>query len=136
MATEKNKTFLLQSKDPSTFNRVKFSNNVILGITYETSRSASINYSQISKAPAPSCRIPAFARIKHKQKIITIEPILDFYIPFVMCDILAINPCMVWIGYDSGKNNLPEPPIEKVRELSWELQKAGITVILKRMKNE
>ena len=33
---EKNKTFLIQSKNPATFNRVCFPDNVILGTTIET----------------------------------------------------------------------------------------------------
>jgi hypothetical protein len=38
---------------------------------------------------------------------------------------------MVWLGYDSGKNKLPEPKLEKVRSLHWELAKRGFVVVLK-----
>jgi hypothetical protein len=38
---------------------------------------------------------------------------------------------MVWLGYDSGKNKLPEPELEKVKNLHWELAKKGFVVILK-----
>jgi hypothetical protein len=42
-----------------------------------------------------------------------------------------INPCMLWLGYDSGKNKLPEPELEKVKSLHWQLAKKGFVVILK-----
>jgi hypothetical protein len=42
-----------------------------------------------------------------------------------------INPCMVWLGYDSGKNKLPEPKLEKAESLHWQLAKNGFVVILK-----
>ena len=52
--------------------------------------------------------------------------------PNVMVDwIENINPCMVWLGYDSGKNRLPEPKLEKVKTLHWALATRGFTVILK-----
>ena len=35
------------------------------------------------------------------------------------------------MAYDSGKNHLPEPELEKVRDLQWELAKRGFVVILK-----
>jgi hypothetical protein len=38
---------------------------------------------------------------------------------------------MVWLGYDSGKNELPEPKLEKVKSLHWELAKRGFVVVLK-----
>jgi hypothetical protein len=37
----------------------------------------------------------------------------------------------VWLGYDSGKNHLPEPPLGKVKELQWALGTRGFSVVLK-----
>jgi len=44
--TEPDKTFLIQSKDPETFGRVIWPNNVILGTTIESKK---IRYSHLDK---------------------------------------------------------------------------------------
>lgn len=123
------RTFLVQSKDPGTFDRVVFPRNVILGTTLETNRDELCE--GISKTPKPSQRYKDFLQINHPLKMITIEPVIDFD-PNVMIDwVESINPCMVWLGYDSGRNKLPEPKLEKVKSLHWELAKRGFIVILK-----
>jgi len=43
---------------------------------------------------------------------------------------------MIWLGYDSGKNKLPEPDLEKIRSLHWRLAKKGFVVILKTKQKE
>jgi hypothetical protein len=48
--------------------------------------------------------------------------------------IRLINPAQVNIGADSGHNNLPEPPKEKVLELIAELQKFTRLVEKKNLK--
>lgn len=126
---EKDKNFLVQSKNPQNFHRVKFPKNVILGITLETNRD--VAYKKISKAPLPSKRYEDFMEIKHPMKMVTIEPVMDFDLDIIVKWIKEINPCMVWLGYDSGKDNLPEPPLEKAKELYWELGRSGFTTILK-----
>jgi len=131
---EQNKTFLIQSKNPKTFARIDWPNNVILGVTIETNCGGMYQYYKISKAPLPVIRCLDFIKIQHLFKMITIEPVLDFDVEIFRSRIKDINPCMVWIGYDSKKNNLPEPPIEKVKELHWELSKMGIVVLLKKVR--
>lgn len=126
---EKTKTFLIQSKNPKTFNRVTFPKNVILGTTLETNRDELCE--AISKAPKPSQRYKDFLEVKHNLKMVTIEPVLDFDMNVMISWIENINPCMIWLGYDSGKNHLPEPSLEKVKNLYWELGRRGFTVILK-----
>jgi len=42
-----------------------------------------------------------------------------------------LNPCIIWLGYDSKRNYLPEPELAKVKMLHWELSRAGYFVILK-----
>jgi hypothetical protein len=129
---EPNKTFLIQSKDPHTFNRVVFPKNVILGTTIETNRDKLCE--AISKAPEPSQRYNNFLKVIHPLKMVTIEPVMDFD-PDVMTEwIKNINPCMVWLGYDSRKNKLPEPGLEKVESLHRRLAKKGFVVILKTMR--
>jgi DNA repair photolyase len=127
--SEPDKTFLIQSKDPRTFNRVIFPKNVILGTTLETNRDKLCEGT--SKAPKPSQRYKDFAKVDHLLKMVTIEPVIDFDLDVMINWVENINPCMVWLGYDSGKNKLPEPELEKVKSLHWQLAKKGFVVILK-----
>ena len=57
------------------------------------------------------------------KKYVTIEPIMDFDLPEMVKLIKTCNPVQVNIGADSGHNNLPEPPKEKILQLIEELQK-------------
>jgi hypothetical protein len=127
--SEPNNAFLIQSKNPKTFNRVIFPKNVILGTTLETNRDELCE--GISRAPKPSQRYKDFLEVNHPLKMVTIEPVIDFDLNVMIDWIGNINPCMVWLGYDSGKNKLPEPKLEKVKSLHWELAKRGFVVILK-----
>ena len=46
-----------------------------------------------------------------------------------------MNPVMVWLGYDSKRAGLPEPELNEVKNLYWELGKRGFVVILKRIRD-
>jgi hypothetical protein len=124
---EEDKTFLIQSKDPKTFGRVIFPENVILGTTIETNR----DKYKISKAPKTSKRFKDFLKIKHPLKMITVEPVLDFDLDVMVRWVKQIKPCVVWLGFDSKNNNLPGPDLKKFNRLQREIKKAGIKVILK-----
>jgi len=126
------RTFLIQSKNPKTFNRVSFPNNVILGTTIETNRDALCK--AIAKAPPPSQRYEEFLNVKHPLKMVTIEPVMDFDLDVMVDWMRNIKPCMIWLGYDSKKCHLPEPELKKVRELHWQLSSAGFVVILKKIR--
>jgi len=133
---EPDKWFLIQSKNPATFNRVimsrlgeKFPNNTILGVTLETNRDDL--YEGISNAPPPSKRYKDFLKVQHPFKMVTIEPCIDFDVDVMVEWVKNIGPCMVWLGYDSKRNYLPEPELRKVRILHWKLSKLGYVVILK-----
>lgn len=63
---------------------------------------------------------------------ITIEPIMDFDLLEMVDLIISCNPKQVNIGADSGGNNLPEPPKEKILELIREL---SAFTIVKQKKN-
>jgi DNA repair photolyase len=127
--SEPGKTFLIQSKAPGTFNRATFPKNVILGTTLETNRDELCEGT--SKAPKPSQRYNDFLKVNHQLKMVTIEPVIDFNLDGMISWVENINPCMVWLGYDSGKNKLPEPKLEKVKSLHWQLSEKGFVVILK-----
>jgi hypothetical protein len=126
------KWFLIQSKNPATFNRTVFPINVVLGTTIETNRDDL--YQGTSKAPLPSRRFEDFLRINHPYKMVTCEPIIDFDVDIMVEWVKNINPCMVWLGYDSKRNYLPEPELRKVKLLHWKLSKLGYVVILKEIR--
>lgn len=111
--------FFFQTKNPEWFQRWIFPENVILGITLESN----IHYPEISKAPKPWKRATDFYFVQHPRKIITIEPVLEFdhdkFLPWIR----DISPERVYIGFDTRKNNLPEPSLDKVRKFVIELEK-------------
>lgn len=119
-------TCLLQSKDPRCFNRFEdsypeesFPRNLILGTTIETNRDTS----NISKAPQTLYRSSDLEHVNHSRKSVTIEPIMDFDMDDMVFLVKQVEPEIVWIGYDNHKCGLPEPSIEKTRELIAELEK-------------
>jgi len=79
-------------------------------------------YPSISKAPLPVERVKYLSQWEG-QRMITVEPILDFDFYAFVGMIHEINPIQVNIGADSGGNNLPEPPREKIIEFIAELNK-------------
>ena len=62
---------------------------------------------------------------------ITIEPILNFDMPDFSDLIIKCNPSFVYIGADSKRHNLPEPPEDKIIALVNSLREAKIEVRLK-----
>jgi len=101
----------------------RFGDNDMLCVTIESH----YNYSDISKAPLPANR---FGSLSHWEKpwMLTIEPVLDFDVE-IMKDLIAWNvPVQVNIGADSGRNSLPEPSPEKLKEFIDWLESKGVTV--------
>ena len=130
------KTFFIQTKQPfdlwEILCKLKIKGspsplppNLILGITLETNRDKDYN-EKISQAPYPSLRAIMFEQIEHTRKFITIEPILDFDLDKFIEMIHRINPERVYIGYDTKKNKLPEPKLEKTLQLIEDLKKFTI----------
>jgi DNA repair photolyase len=116
-------TYLFQSKNPERFK--EFLNKIlardILVTTIETNR----YYLDVMKnAPSPYNRAweMDFRKIGNNN-MITIEPIMDFDLLEFIEIIKLCHPKQVNIGADSGSNNLPEPPKEKVLSLITELEK-------------
>jgi hypothetical protein len=112
--------------------RVKFPGNVILGTTIETNRDELC--AAAGKAPPPSRRCQALRHLDHPLKMVTVEPVMDFDVAVMVRWIKTIRPVLVWIGYDSRRCNLVEPPLEKVKALHWELSKLGFPVLLKKIR--
>jgi len=137
--------FLLLTKNPRrylTFHP-KIPDNCVLGCTIESSN----NYPEISKAPSQNERLfwmtelAEIMNIRRKagkpwnELFVCIEPILDFDLD-KFANMLAnwIKPWAVAVGYDNYNNHLPEPSLAKTMQLIDRLEKAGITVYRKTLR--
>jgi len=109
--------YLFQSKNPVRFLGYSFPENTILGTTIESNR----YYPEVSKAPAPLERKLALHYLD-LTLMVSIEPIMDFDLDVMGNWMREIKPEFISIGADSGNNNLPEPPVGKVKALIEELQ--------------
>lgn len=121
-----NNQYVFQTKNPVGYKTTLsnlFPDNCLFGTTIETNRSAA----KISQAPEPIVRYEAMRELKAR-KFVTIEPIMDFDVDRLAIWIFNIEPEFVNIGSDSKGHNLPEPSIEKVRELISILQANKIEV--------
>lgn len=118
------RTFLLQSKQPSRFLKFDFPDNVILGTTIETNRE-----NEFTGGDSITNRAIAMLHIQNR-KTITIEPVMDFDFIDLYHIIKKINPYIVWLGYDSkpDKNKLPEPTFGKIGRLITTLRAEGFDI--------
>lgn len=104
--------YLFQTKNPEGIAPYKdlIPDNATICLTLESNR----HYRDIMrKAPVPYNRALHFRDVPF-QKMITIEPILDFGLGAFVEMIKSCNPIQVNIGADSGNNRLPEPSWDKV----------------------
>jgi len=109
----------------------RFGDNDILCVTIESNYGIwgdrglyAIKYSE---APSPEERFEAI-RMWKKPWMLTIEPVMDFDLHSFTYKIYENMPVQVNIGADSGRNNLPEPSPEKLRELIGWLESKGVAV--------
>lgn len=110
--------YLFQSKNPARFNWLfEYPLNCVACTTIETNRT----YPEMGNAPSPNIRAEAMSKLD-LSRYVTIEPIMDFDLKGLVGLIKSCAPIQVNIGADSGHNNLPEPPPEKVRALIAELK--------------
>ena len=130
------KTYYFQSKRPEYFKEflTEFPNNVILVTTLESNRKS--GYQKISKAPVPTERHRQFKNLEYPRKVVTIEPVMDFDLEIFSKWIVELDPEYVWLGYNSRPTHvkLPEPPIEKLRELVMILTYAGVKIKAKELR--
>ena len=113
--------YLFQTKNPEEMLNWKdaLPDNSVICITLESNR----HYAEyMNSSPTPHSRVLSFRDFKI-DKYITIEPIMDFGLGAFVEMIKSCNPIQVNIGADSGNNGLPEPPMEKIRQLIQELSK-------------
>jgi hypothetical protein len=133
--TKKDRLWFIQSKSPASIEKYipMLPKNTILLTTLETNRDA--NYDFFSQAPKPSLRYEQFKHLDYPQKIVTIEPIMDFDLEIFTDWIVSINPLAVFIGYNSHPMPvaLPEPDMEKTLDLIVALKNKGIRVLTKHL---
>lgn len=113
--------YFFQTKNPEGIAKYKdlIPDESTICITLESN----CHYPEIMQnAPKPYDRIMYFIDLPF-QKMITIEPILDFDLDIFVEMIKVCYPVQVNIGADSGNNKLPEPSPDKVRQLIKELSK-------------
>lgn len=125
---KKDKIFYFQSKRPEYFESFEFPEKVTLVTTLETNRDE--NYENISKAPKPSNRYEQFLDLNYQNKVVTIEPIMDFDVDEFTKWIININPNYVWIGFNSRPKQiqLPEPSKLKFKKFYNNLIDNNITI--------
>lgn len=120
--------FLFCTKNPACFHNwnLRLPDNVVLAITIETNR---VNV--FSKSPKPYYRFLNLFGIDHPHKMVSIEPIMDFDLPYLVGWIETLKPEIVEVGADNYHNNLPEPSPEKLNALLSSLREICPTVIEK-----
>jgi hypothetical protein len=114
-------TYLWHTKNPERaleIPMIRYPKKSVLCVTIETNR----GISGISAAPSPHERAAALRRWTG-DKMITVEPIMDFDVDDFADLILSCSPSQVNIGADSGHNGLPEPPPDKIAALIAKLDR-------------
>ncbi len=103
--------YLFQSKNPARFEQFTLPKHTTLGITLESNRCWNG-----SKAPCSAERYVAFKDL-YAEKMVSIEPIMDFDLDDFLSIINDIAPAFVSIGADSKGHKLLEPPPDKINAL-------------------
>jgi protein gp37 len=111
--------FLFLTKNPRRYMEFidMYPGNVVLGATIETNREY-----EVSRAPAHIERYKSMAELPLKNKLISIEPVMDFDLETFTQWIKDINPAIVYVGYDNYNNRLPEPSLDKTKQLIEKLK--------------
>jgi len=115
--------YLFQTKNPERIYRYRVSlpEKSIIGTTVESNRW----YKEMGNAPHPIVRasVLALKQIRMFETMLTIEPIMDFDIDFMVEMVKAVNPNWVNIGANTNpKVKLQEPSSDKIDELIAKLK--------------
>jgi DNA repair photolyase len=107
-------TFLFLTKNPRKYKDFfdLLPNNVVLGVTLESNREY-----PISKAPSPFDRYKNMADLNFRNKLVCIEPIMDFDLEIFVKWVKEIQPAIVYVGYDNYNNKLINPSRTKTENL-------------------
>jgi DNA repair photolyase len=117
--------YLFQTKNPKRFITSYFELSAekdVLCTTIETDQRLP---EIMQNAPSPFARAKYMTAMKERgfRTMVTIEPVIDFNLEFMLFMLKGIGPEQVNIGADSGHNHLPEQPKEKIIDLITELRK-------------
>lgn len=130
--------FLLLTKNPARYLEFTGSlpKNAVLGATVETNVYFE---SGISYAPSPLDRLEAMtllADMVKNQIFFSVEPICDFTEPYFAQALTRRWRSLfgVAVGYDNYENHLPEPSLAKAERLIGQLEKAGVRVFRKTLR--
>lgn len=121
--------FLFLTKNPNRYHSFSFGDNAVLGATITSDRKY-----EGSRAPPNIYRLDEMTLLHHSRKMISIEPIMDFNLERFVLYIAKINPEFVAVGYDNYNNKLNEPSLKKTLKLIELLEKAGIKVYKKTLR--
>lgn len=114
--------YLFQTKNPEYFEEHCF--NIDIDYALCTTIESNWWYPYImNHSPATISRARSMKYLSWVDKYVTIEPILDFELDEMVEYVKMCDPIQVNIGADSGNNNLPEPPRDKILALIGELEK-------------
>jgi hypothetical protein len=91
--------------------------NLVLGATIETNRTYNV-----SKAPPTLERYTVMKELPYKNKLVSIEPIMDFDFEMFARWIRDTSPVLVHVGYDNYRNRLSEPSLQKTKQFIDELE--------------
>jgi protein gp37 len=91
--------------------------NTVFGATIESNREY-----PVSKAPTPAERYQSMADLPVRNKLISIEPIMDFDMETMTQWIREIGPVSVHVGYDNHNKGLPGPSLSKTMQLIEKLE--------------
>lgn len=111
--------FLFLTKNPRRYYEFLdlYPDNVFLGVTIETNRDF-----KVSKCPSTYERYKYMRELPFKNKVVSIEPIMDFDPEIFVQWLRDIGPVLVHVGYDNYNNNLPEPSLSKTYQLIDQLR--------------
>ena len=111
--------FLFLTKNPKRYFEFLevFPKNLVLGATIETNREY-----KVSSAPSVTERYEWMVRIPYHNKMVSIEPIMDFDPDIFVGWLKEISPVVVHVGYANYNQNIPEPFLEKTTDLISELR--------------
>lgn len=106
--------FLFLTKNPKRYFEFLdiFPANLVLGATIETNR----DY-KFSDAPLVEERYNCLTRLAFHNKMVSIEPIMNFDMEIFVNWIKEISPVVVHVGYANYNQHIPEPTLEKTDKL-------------------
>jgi DNA repair photolyase len=110
--------FLFLTKNPRKYLKYVelYPENLVLGATIETNR----DY-PVSEAPTTAERYKSMVELPYRNKLVSIEPIMDFDLETFVQWIREIKPVLVHVGYDNYNKHLPEPSLSKTKQLMDQL---------------